>query len=281
MHHAPAGPPLSSRLAVLVRRSRLVPVTVAVLVIAGVALAGPPSAVSGQQPGTAALTSPSEGRALVPATGDGWTQDGLAPTPAEPADPATGAAPDDDTPAPDVAGAAPAATAPGSSSGPAASSPGTPSTSAGPGTTTRGTSSVPPPSSPPSSDPSTTSASVSSSTPSSTSTSTSTPVPSPVAVVDDADQVLAAVNAARAASSCPPLVPDAVLAETATAHSTAMRDAAALAPPAGAGLVAGEVTDPAAVAAGWLADPALSLTDCELTTAGVGAVDGWWTLLAT
>ena len=94
-----------------------------------------------------------------------------------------------------------------------------------------------------------------------------------------ADQALAAVDDARTAAGCDALTVDAGLAQAATAHSTAMRDQAALLAPPGPGAVAGALTDPATVAGSWLADAEATLTDCALTTAGVGVVDGWWTLL--
>ena len=90
------------------------------------------------------------------------------------------------------------------------------------------------------------------------------------------DGVLAALNAARAAGGCDPLTEDAGLAGAAAEHSAAMRDQATLLPPPGAGAVARALDDPAA---GWVADAAVPLADCTLTTAGIGVADGWWTLL--
>ena len=273
MHHAPAGPPLSTRLVALVRRARLLPLTLAGLVVVGLALAAPPSA-GGERAGTAALTSPSLGeRELVPATGDGWTQDGRPPAttdggaPAGPAPGAAEAAPDPGTTAPSgtasssEAGAPePSVTAPDSPSPAAVSPAGTPSTSAAAQTSTTSTPSPSPSSSVPSSG------------------SSATPAPDAV-VAGAADEALAAVNAARTAAGCEDLTAEAELAEAATAHSTGMRDQAALLTPPGTGAVVGGLTDPAAVAAGWQAEAGATLTDCALTTAGVGVVDGWWTLL--
>ena len=275
MHHAPAGPSLPARLTAFARRTRLLPMTAAGLVVAGIALAGPPSAAPGEA-GTAALTMPSEGgRALVPATGEGWTQDGATPPPVA-LSPAPADSPPTDTGAP----------APATSSAPAAPAAGTTAASSAAASATSAASSAA--SSAAASAPSGTATRSTSSAPS-TSPSSSSPAPAPapvapvapVAVPGVADQVLAAVDDARTAAGCAPLVRDAALAGAATGHSTAMRDAAGLLPPAGTGLVAGPLTDPAAVAVGWLADPALALTDCALTTAGVAVVDGWWTLLAT
>jgi hypothetical protein len=58
-----------------------------------------------------------------------------------------------------------------------------------------------------------------------------------------------------------------------------MSDEEDLLEPPGTGVVGDGSTDPAAVAADWLADSDDALTDCSLTTVGVGVVDGWWTLL--
>ena len=100
-----------------------------------------------------------------------------------------------------------------------------------------------------------------------------------MADADAAGEVLALVNSARTDAGCSALTVDAVLAETAIAHSTAMRDQATLRPPPGRGTVTAGGADPAAVAAEWLADRGGKLTECSATSAGVGVVDGWWTLL--
>ena len=105
------------------------------------------------------------------------------------------------------------------------------------------------------------------------------PPAAPRAVPDAADQVVAALDAARASSGCAPFVADSGLAASAAEHSAAMADEETLVAPPEAGAVAGALADPDAVAAAWLADPAVPLADCSLTTAGVAEVDGWWTLL--
>jgi uncharacterized protein YkwD len=266
VHHAPSGPSLPARVAAVVRRTRLVPLTVAGLVIVAMGVSEPPPAGS-RQPGTAALTSPSQqGRVLVPATGDGWTQDGL------PAPSATGGAPD----------AAQAPSAPRTSAEPP------PSSSPSP---------TPAPTSAPAPDPrpstaAATSASTSvpsSAAPSSSAAGTPSSTPSaapaePAAVPDGAAVVLATVDAARLDLGCAPLAADPGLATTAAAHSAAMRDAGTLTAPSPEGLaVALTATgaDADAVAADWLGGEGAGLLGCDVTSAGAAVVDGWWTLLAT
>jgi uncharacterized protein YkwD len=116
----------------------------------------------------------------------------------------------------------------------------------------------------------------------------STPVPTtpppatPAQLPDAAGDVLALLNAERAAAGCGALVLDGGLAAIAQAHSAAMSASGDLdlddLDVAGAVVAEGRPTAQSAVA-GWLADPDDSavLLDCSRTTAGVAAVDGWWT----
>jgi uncharacterized protein YkwD len=270
VHHAPSGPSLLARVAAVVRRTRLVPLTVAGLVIVAMGISEPPPAGSGR-PGTAALTSPSQqGRVLVPATGDGWTQDGL------PAPSATGGAPDAAAPAP--------------------TSPSAPRTSAEPPSSSSPVPTPAPTSAPAPAPRSSTAAGTSASTglpssvaPSSSAAGTPSSAPpaapaEPAAVPDGAAVVLAAVDAARVERGCAPLAVDPGLAATAAAHSAAMRDAGALTAPSPEGLAVALTAagaDADAVAADWLDGDGAAPLGCDLTSAGAAVVDGWWTLLAT
>ena len=89
MHHAPAGPPRSAlaplrTLIRVLRRARVVPIVLGAFVLGAFALAAPmPDDADARD--TAVLTSRDDGQDLVPATGDGWTQDG-APAETSPAD---------------------------------------------------------------------------------------------------------------------------------------------------------------------------------------------------
>ena len=110
-----------------------------------------------------------------------------------------------------------------------------------------------------------------------------------------ADDLVAALDRARAAAGCDPLSTDGTLTEVAREHSATMRDDDFL------GLVDGNgdsVLDEADAEAGWVArgtsaagvvsgwlsqDDAATLQDCSLTTVGIGRVGGadgpWWTVL--
>jgi uncharacterized protein YkwD len=116
--------------------------------------------------------------------------------------------------------------------------------------------------------------------------STTPPPPvGPAAGADPQATVLRVVNEGRSAEGCDDLVADADLAASALQHSEGMHESGELGVRgrAGAGLrtvaVAQGASDPAAVAGGWLADPAVRavLLDCRRTAMGVGTVDGWWT----
>jgi uncharacterized protein YkwD len=98
---------------------------------------------------------------------------------------------------------------------------------------------------------------------------------------DAAEQVLALVNADRANRGCDPLQLDSALTAAATVHSAAMRDGSG--PDQAVAAVAQGTSDPAQVAAGWLADSP-ALLECTRNAAGVGIVTGgnggpWWTLV--
>jgi hypothetical protein len=86
------------------------------------------------------------------------------------------------------------------------------------------------------------------------------------------------VNTARAAAGCGALALDPALAALAAEHSAALRNGGPPPELGGRTAVVSTGTDPAAITAGWLADDAP--LDCDLSTAGVGTSDGFWTLVA-
>ena len=307
MHHAPTGPPLSARVAgllarlrfrmagplaalgalvAIVRRTRVVPVALGALVLAAFALAAPIAPYDDDDAAsTAALGSTSAGgQQLVPATGDGWTQDGVpaATSPADeesrssgsPSKSASGSPSDSSSAAVDTTDATAARTSTGSS---------TPSSSSAASSARTSSSGA-------------TAASSSPRTRSSGSDGSKSPSGTPSApseteaptTLDPADEVLAAVNDARTAAGCTALTPDAGLASLATEHSAAMQEGdfvAVQSPDGGSPLDRGartalvaEDSDPAEVADDWLDDGIL--LDCTLTRGGVGSTGGYWTLLA-
>jgi uncharacterized protein YkwD len=329
VHHAPQGPPLAARVAGLlararfrtatvlaplitvvavVRRTRLVPVAVAGLVLGAFALTAPLTPVADGARDTAALVAPTEGaRPLVPATGDGWTQDGV---PAEPSSSerasrsaresspasasssapggkssrATGAS----SAAPPTAAKAPA---PAAGTGAASASSGGGASSAKPSTVTETRAST-------ASKPSTPSAPSAPARPSATAGTTP---PAPSGGLEG--QVLALVNAERAAAGCAALAPDAQLAAVARAHSEDMRDRgffdhvnpdrigpfdrarqAGLSHARAENIAQGQ-SSPAAVMAAWMGSDGhrANILDCDLRTLGVGVASGsggpWWTQL--
>jgi uncharacterized protein YkwD len=129
--------------------------------------------------------------------------------------------------------------------------------------------------------------------------------PAPVAAAESADpsaegQVLALVNAQRAAAGCGALTADPGLAALARAHSADMRDrhffdhvnpdgldpfqrAAKAGIVAHAENIAYGQPDPAAVMDAWMNSPGhrANILDCDLTRLGVGVAEGaggpWWT----
>jgi uncharacterized protein YkwD len=297
VHHAPAGPPLSARVSALLartrlrltpatallgvlRRTRLLPVVLTGVVL-GVLVVVLPMTPYGEAPtGTAAMTSPSQGgQELVPATGDGWTEDGVPAEDPPTEQPAVSSAGEQSQAEAEVPAGIPSSSPSASSSSSSSSSstpafspfatgtPSSPDTSAGPASSpTTESSASPRPAPAPSSD--------------------SAPAPEPALVVSAADQVLAQVDAARTSAGCGALSVDGDLSSAAAAHSASMRDAGSLDVPLDGdrpSLVAGGASDPAAVVAGWLADPedAAALLDCTLSSVGVADADGWWTLLLT
>jgi uncharacterized protein YkwD len=101
----------------------------------------------------------------------------------------------------------------------------------------------------------------------------------PVEVSDPAAEVLALVNAERAALGCAALVADSTLAGAAQGHSTAMSASGILALNGLVGAVA-QGADASSIVGGWVADASgTPLLDCARTSAGIAVVGGWWTAL--
>ena len=101
-------------------------------------------------------------------------------------------------------------------------------------------------------------------------------------MLDPASEVLALLNADRAAQGCGALVADDGLASAAQAHSAAMSASGVLGLDgldSGAAVVAQGRPNAHSAVAGWLADPADSaaILDCGRTSVGIAVVDGWWT----
>jgi uncharacterized protein YkwD len=118
------------------------------------------------------------------------------------------------------------------------------------------------------------------SAPAPTSASASAPPAESAETADPVTDVLALVNAERAALGCDALTSDAGLAAAAQAHSATMGATGVLGLDAPVGAVAQGV-DAQSVVGGWLADTTVSaaLLDCSRTSAGIAVVDGWWTAL--
>lgn len=336
MHHVPAGPPFSARvsaalsrwglrlravlavlaaLASFVHRSRVLPVTLASLVIGGLAVVLPVvSSAEPRQPDGVALSSTDGGVGdlMKPVPGGDWTTDGGSDaTPSRSARESEATEPGAGTSARTPSGED-AGEAEGTTPAPTPGSPSTGSTgtSTAPGSAAPSSSSSPSSSSPGSSSPS--SSSPSSSSPSSSSPSSSSPLsqssaPAPSSAAPAADgtkaQVLALVNAERSAAGCAPVTADAGLAAVAREHSLDMRDrdffdhvnpdgldAFDRAEQAGvtnarAENIARGQADAAAVMASWMDSPVhrANILDCGLRTMGVGVATGaggpWWTQL--
>jgi hypothetical protein len=278
-------------LAVVLRRTRLLPVTLTALALGGFAVAAPLAPYDDDARSTAALSVPSGGRELLPATGDGWTQDGVPAVP-WPTDEGSTSSSTSSTPSAPSPSGSPAGSAPVTASAaeePAGDAPfgrATGSTSSSSGTSPSASSSgssaaEPSPSasspSPRSPSPAAAAASQASESSESPATPSQTPeVATPAA--DPAGQVLAAVDTARTAAGCRPLAVDAGLASLAAGHSAAVRDGGSPPDVGSRTVVVATGTDPASVAAGWLADD--TLLDCGLTLAGVATTDGFWALVA-
>jgi uncharacterized protein YkwD len=284
-------------LVAIVRRTRVVPVALGALVLAAFALAAPIAPYDDDDAAsTAALGSTSSGgQELVPATGDGWTQDGVpaATSPADeesrssgsPSKSPSGSPSDSSSAAVDTTDATAARTSTGSST-PSSSSAASSARTSSSGATAASSSRTGSSSSSSSSPRTRSSGSDGSTSPSGTPSAPSeTEAPT---TRDPADEVLAAVNDARTAAGCTALTPDAGLASLATEHSAAMRDGdfvAVQSPDGGSPLdrgartaVVAEDSDPAEVADDWLDDGIL--LDCTLTRGGVGTTGDYWTLLA-
>jgi uncharacterized protein YkwD len=297
VHHRPARPPLSARVAgaltrwglllrafLRVRTGRLVLAGVVTATVTGLVLALPVvssgselSAVfrdssSDAPPSTVedpVFTMPDGGQAPAPDTS------AAVPDTATTA-PATSATADAATPSSTSAGSsapAPKSSAspasPASSASSASSSDGAPSSSSGapPSSTAAGTPSAD--EAPP---------------------SVTAPGPSPT------DELLAVLDRTRAVAGCDPLSPDGDLTDAAREHSATMRDEDFLGlvdddgdsvldeEDARAGWVARGARSPVDVVNGWLAEgDAAALQDCSLTVVGIGRAgdddDAWWTLL--
>jgi uncharacterized protein YkwD len=292
VHHLPAGPPLSARLAgalaraagrsgrVLRHRSgrlalgSLVGTVMTALVLAVPVVAapgGPPSSDSTFVLGVGGRPLTSGASAGVTSTATFSSDTGVAAAatsrPGSPAAPAT-AEPSADSLAPEIGTSAPVSApesrvepAPAETTAPAAAAPET---------------SVPAPA----------------------------PAPTPVTPVADAPEalVLALVNAERAAAGCAAVTPDDGLAAVARAHSEDMRDRGyfdhvdpdGLDPfdraeranlSARAENIAAGQQDAAEVMAAWMDSPEhrANILDCELTRLGTGVATGtggpWWTQL--
>ena len=286
MHHAPAGPPRSAlaplrTLIRVLRRARVLPIVLGAFFLGAFAMAAPvPDDADARD--TAVLTSRDDGKDLVPATGDGWTQDGA---PAE-------------TPPADEESSSSSASSPSSASVPSSSEPSsTPAETTGSsaGTSTESSTGTSSPSSAAAGSPSSSS---SSRAPSSGSDESASPAGTPSAPTeteapaadpgDPGDSVLAAVNDARTEAGCAALTADTGLASLATEHSAAMRDGdfvAVRSPDGGSPLDRGDRaavvatgSDPDEVADDLLDEE--TLLDCDLSSAGVGTTGGYWTLLA-
>ncbi|SFL90769.1 CAP domain-containing protein [Geodermatophilus ruber] len=256
MHHIPAGRPLASRLAAALGRTpralgrafrlrRVLPVLIAMSVLAGAALAAP-VVTGGPDADAVALEAPSPS-ARVPSErwwshgSDRWSSRALehwlshgsrssrggstpSPRPETPAPaPAPGATevPVAEEPAPAPTSPAtppPAAERPEpapSSSAPAPTSPATPPPAPAPKPSPAAPPATPPPAPAPKPSPA--------APPAPTRTAPAAPAPAPAGSSAE-EQVLALVNEARAAAGCAPVVADAGLAAVARAHSADMRD---------------------------------------------------------
>jgi uncharacterized protein YkwD len=208
-----------------------------------------------------------DGRPVSSADFAGVTTSGAAPSSSAAASTTSGtavaAAPADPAEAPATESESVDAPAPGTTAGSPAGTP-------APGGTPAGTSSASTPRQPTSSAPAPAPAPA---------PSPDQPAESPVEVSNPAAEVLALVNAERAALGCGALVPDAGLAATAQAHSAAMSGSGLLGLDGLVGAVA-QGADASSVVAGWISDPAgAALLDCSRTSTGIAVVDGWWTAL--
>jgi uncharacterized protein YkwD len=305
VHHMPAGPPLSSRIAAalsrwtrLLRLAHLAPLLLVAGVVAAVMVGAP--MVSGavtsftdpvalESSPTAAGGAPEAARTGESSSSGGWLDAPAAPTGDAPAVQAPGAAPAAPTSAEVPSPVVPPAPA-GSADEPAVESdeaapveePVTRSApEAGPGSASG------------------------SSAPPAVTESQPAPVARAAAPADPSAEaaVLALVNQARAAAGCGAVTADPALAAVARAHSADMRDRDYFAHTSPEGLspfdraeqagidysraenIAYGQADAAAVMKAWLESPGhrANILDCELTKLGVGVAEGtggpWWTQL--
>ncbi|SDO34555.1 Uncharacterized conserved protein YkwD, contains CAP (CSP/antigen 5/PR1) domain [Geodermatophilus sp. DSM 45219] len=289
MHHMPAGPPLSSRIAAalsrwvrLLRLPRLVPLLVVAGAVAVVTLGAPmvSGAVTSFTDPVALESTATSAAPAVAGTGGSSSSGGPAPAPLTRPDgtPApTGTAVE--TPSPEAPAATPAL--------PAAEEPApapVPVEAPEPEVAPRSEAELPAAAEAPAA------------------------APAPLAQSAPADpsaegQVLALVNAARAEAGCGTLTADSGLAAVARAHSADMRDRDYFSHTSPEGLspfdraeragvdysraenIAFGQADAAAVMEAWLDSPGhrANILDCELTKLGVGVAEGtggpWWTQL--
>jgi uncharacterized protein YkwD len=304
VHHMPAGPPPSARIAAalsrwtrLLRLPHLAPLLLVAGVVAAVTVGGPmvSGAVTSFTDPVALESSPTAaGRAPAAARTDGSSSSGGwlgAP-----------AVPTADAPAVQVPGAAPAAPTPAE-----VPSPVVPTAPADPADSPV----AEPDEAAPVEEPATRSAPEAGS--GSASGSGAPPAvarsqPAPMARAAPADPgveaaVLALVNQARAAAGCGAVTADPALAAVARAHSADMRDRGYFSHTSPEGLspfdraeqsgidysraenIAFGQADAAAVMEAWLESPGhrANILDCELTKLGVGVAEGtggpWWTQL--
>jgi uncharacterized protein YkwD len=299
VHHMPAGPPPTSRIAAALSRvfglRRVLPVFAVVLAVAGIAFAVPvvsdvvtSSSERAALEATAAAgqASSDAGRSGGSSSGGSTSQGGTvqmgvdgAPATETPAEPSATETPQ--TPAaeqPETAPAAPAdASTPASSPAPAAKP----------------------------------AAEEADDEPAPAEATTPAPAPAPApraapaapAAPGTAGQVLTLVNQARATAGCAPLVADSALAAVARAHSADMRDRDYFshdtpegvspfdrAEQAGVSYARAEniaygQANAAEVMDDWMTSPGhrANILDCELTKLGVGVAEGpggpWWTQL--
>jgi uncharacterized protein YkwD len=294
VHHMPAGPPPTSRIAAALRR--VLPVFAVVLAVAGIAFAVPvvstvvtSSSEQAALEATAAARQASSGAgesggssSARSTSGGGTVQMGVDGAPATETPAETPATETPETPAadqPETAPAAPADASTPSSSAPAAK---------------------PAPQE-------------SRDEPAAAEAPTPAPAPAPAPAPRAAPaapaapgiegQVLTLVNQARATAGCAPLVADSALAAVARAHSADMRDRdyfdhdtpEGLSPfdraeQAGISYARAEniaygQANPTEVMDDWMTSPGHrdNILDCELTKLGVGVAEGprgpWWTQL--
>jgi uncharacterized protein YkwD len=282
VHHAPAGPSLLARAAGflararfrtarllaplmrvigVLRRMRVLPLALAALTLGAFAVAAPLAPYDDARDTSALTSTAGDESGLVPATGDGWTQDG-APAVAPPPDAGAASSSSSSSSSSPAPASSPAAVAPADTPAPVSDTGSSPAPS--PEDTPAPSASAPSPSEEPE--------------------EPAAPTPADPEVtttaVDPAGEVLAAVNDARTSAGCEALTADAGLASLAAEHSARMRDDHEVDAPSSGDETWAVATgsDPTTVAGDWLGDD--DLLDCDLTSAGVGAVDGFWTLVA-